>query len=59
MANLKGKLAVVTGAGRGIGEEIALSLSRNGAEVVVTDVSAEISLIGKEIEALGVKAWCP
>ncbi|MCW4002492.1 MAG: SDR family NAD(P)-dependent oxidoreductase [Candidatus Bathyarchaeota archaeon] len=38
MSNLKGKIAIVTGAGKGIGREIALALARNGAEVVVTDV---------------------
>ena len=56
MVNLKGKIAIVTGAGHGIGREIALSLAKNGAEVVVTDVSDAIFEVGKEIEALGSKA---
>ena len=56
MANLKGKVAVVTGAGHGIGREIALSLAQSGAEVVVTDVSDEIFEVGKQIESLGSKA---
>src|SRR5207237_2531811 len=34
---LKGKTAVVTGAGRGIGREIALLMARHGAQVVVND----------------------
>jgi 3-oxoacyl-[acyl-carrier protein] reductase len=53
---LKGKVAIVTGAGHGIGREIALSLARNGAEVVVTDVTDAIFEVGKQIEALGSKA---
>ena len=56
MVNLKGKVAIVTGAGHGIGREIALSLARNGAEVVVTDVTDAIFEVGKQIEALGSKA---
>ena len=56
MANLSCKIAIVTGAGHGIGKEIALSLARNGAEVIVTDVSDEISEVGKQLEALGSKS---
>ncbi len=56
LGNLKGRVAIVTGAGHGIGKEIALSLARSGAEVVVTDVSDEIFDVEKQIEALGAKA---
>ncbi len=57
MINLNGKIAIVTGAGHGIGREIALNLARNGAEVVVTDVSDKIFEVGKEIESVGSKAF--
>ena len=43
---LKGKNVVVTGAGRGIGREIALALAEEGANVVVNDIG--VSLAGAE-----------
>jgi len=39
-ASLKGKVALVTGSGRGIGKEMALELGRRGAKVVVNYSSA-------------------
>jgi 3-oxoacyl-[acyl-carrier protein] reductase len=56
MVNLKGKVSIVTGSSRGIGKEIALSLARNGADVVLTDVTDQIFEVAKEIESLRVKA---
>lgn len=55
---LKGKVAVVTGAGRGIGKAIALKLAENGADIVINDVpgSDYADDTKKEIEALGVRA---
>src|SRR5262245_62885178 len=38
MAQLEGRVAIVTGSGRGIGHEIALRLARDGAAVVVNDI---------------------
>ena len=53
---LKGKTALVTGAGRGIGRAIALALARDGAQVAVLDVVKEnAEAVRREIEALGVK----
>jgi NAD(P)-dependent dehydrogenase (short-subunit alcohol dehydrogenase family) len=43
--DMRGKVAVITGAGRGIGREIALLLAARGASVVVNDVG--VSLDGK------------
>jgi NAD(P)-dependent dehydrogenase (short-subunit alcohol dehydrogenase family) len=51
--DLHNTVAVVTGAGRGIGREIALHQARNGAKVAVlartaSDLTETVSLIGKE-----------
>ena len=42
-ALLRGKVAVVTGAARGIGRAIAVDLARNGAKVVAVDIAARVS----------------
>ena len=57
--SLEGKVAVVTGAKRGIGAEIALTFARAGADVVVgTRVveDGQLAVVAKEIEKLGRRA---
>ena len=63
---VEGKVVVVTGAGGGIGRDIALAMAREGAKVVVNDVGASVSGEGNdagpaqkvvdEIKALGGEA---
>ena len=54
---LKNKVAIVTGAGQGIGRGIALSLAKEGAKVVVTDITDKINDVVKEIgsQAIAIK----
>ncbi len=53
--DLHGKVALVTGAGRGIGRGCALELARCGADVVINDRpdSTDLSNTAEEIRALG------
>ena len=54
---LKGKAAAVTGAGQGIGRAISLTLAREGADVVVSDINLEVARkTAQEIEARGGRA---
>ena len=56
--SLEGKLALVTGSGRGIGRAIALKLASQGADIVVDFFRHRESAqqTAKDIQALGVKA---
>ena len=65
MGRLDDKVAVVTGAGRGIGREIALMMAKEGASIVVNDLGGGADGTGggrvadevvAEVEALGGKA---
>lgn len=47
MFDLKGKVAIVTGAARGIGQSIAIELARHGADVVVTDIIPGNKIVGE------------
>lgn len=56
---LEGKVALVTGASRGIGREIALELAKQGANVVVNYAGSEAKAneVADEIKALGKEAF--
>ena len=53
--NLSGKIALITGAGRGIGKGCAIQLARRGADIVINDRSGspDLEATAAEIRALG------
>lgn len=57
MKLLEGKVALVTGAARGIGKALAVRFAKEGADVAFTDlaINEDAEQTKKEIEALGVK----
>ena len=55
MGKLDGKVAVVTGGARGIGKQIALTFSKEGADIVVNDV-LDMDAVAEEIKNQGGRA---
>nr|WP_294974849.1 SDR family oxidoreductase [uncultured Pseudomonas sp.] len=54
---LQGKVALITGSGRGIGRAVALKFSSQGARIVINDLDAEVGdSVVREITALGGEA---
>jgi 3-oxoacyl-[acyl-carrier protein] reductase len=57
MADLQGRIALVTGAAQGIGRAIALELSKAGATVALADINeVKLAQVAAEIEAAGGQA---
>ncbi|MBI3600833.1 MAG: 3-oxoacyl-[acyl-carrier-protein] reductase [Nitrospinae bacterium] len=54
--NLQGKVAVVTGAAKGIGRTIAIALAEDGADLVITENVSSASDTAQRIETIGRKA---
>lgn len=57
MISLEGKIAIVTGGGRGLGKAVALKLAGEGVHIGITGRNEEqLKAVVEELKALGVKA---
>src|SRR5262245_20734525 len=64
MADLRGRVAIITGASRGIGRALALGLAKAGCHIVIAAKSTEsaeklpgsVYTVAEEVKALGVVA---
>jgi len=56
VSSLEGRVAIITGAGRGLGREHALLFAAEGAAVLVNDLGAEAEAVAEEIRAAGGRA---
>ena len=57
LINLQGRVAIVTGAGGGLGRSHALLLAQRGARVVVNDLGDAAETVAREIIDAGGQAW--
>ncbi len=56
MESINGKIALVTGAGKGIGRAVAVALAREGVHVgLLARTESQLQAVAQELQALGVK----
>ena len=56
MEGFDGKVCVVTGAGSGIGQALAIALGRSGAKLAISDVDTDgLAVTAERLEAMGVE----
>ncbi len=56
MGDFSGKVAIVTGSAVGLGRQYAISLAREGCDVVLCDIRSEVTQVADEVRRLGVRA---
>lgn len=59
MESLKGKKALITGAGKGIGKALAIALAKEGVSVaLLSRTITDLEKVAEEISAFGVESYC-